>query len=149
MKAITFPFRFDLSGKVAECPSYEDVVRCQVIDAVMTNQGERVMRPRYGCDIQSALFDPTDELVLHDAASYIKERLSRLVSRALIRSVRVTSDASIHAFQSPEIHSAPGMVTVTISYRPSLYATDVSLTVPVSSEFLSRQRLSIEQGSEI
>ena len=28
----------------------------------MTNQGERVFRPRYGCDIQAALFDPRDEL---------------------------------------------------------------------------------------
>ena len=57
--ASTFPFHLDSSGHIAATATYEEVVRCQVIDALMTNQGERVFRPRYGCDIQAALFDPS------------------------------------------------------------------------------------------
>ena len=53
----------------------------------MTNQGERVIRPRYGCDIQAALFDPADELVRRDAAAHLKRHLEQFVTRAFIRSV--------------------------------------------------------------
>ena len=67
MKAISFPFRF-VSGNIAATTTYDEIVRGQIIDALMTNQGERVFRPRYGCDIQAALFDPRDELVRRDAA---------------------------------------------------------------------------------
>jgi phage baseplate assembly protein W len=136
MRAIRFPFRFTPGGKVQEARSYEDIVRGQVIDALMTNQGERVMRPRYGSDIQAALFDPADELVRKDAASQIKARLERLVTRALIRSVTLTADD--YTSWTPMMPSGPGTVYIDISYRPSLYATDVNLTVPVSSEFIQR-----------
>ena len=130
VRAIRFPFKLSASGKIEEARGYEDIVRGQVIDALMTNQGERVMRPRYGCDIQAALFDPTDDLVLKDAASQIKARLESLVTRALVRSVKITN-------------GDPGVVIVSVSYRPSLYATDVNLSVPISSEFLRR---SIDRG---
>ena len=128
MRAIRYPFQLSGTKKIQECLSYEDVVRCQVIDALMTNQGERVMRPRYGCDVQASLFDPTDELMRKDAASLLRRRLENLVTRALVREVKVevgTED--------------PSAVLITVIYRTALYATDVALTVPVSSEYVRRQ----------
>jgi uncharacterized protein len=125
MKAISFPFRLSPDGRVTQTVSYEEVVRGQVVDALMTNQGERVFRPRYGCDIQAALFDPSDELIRRDAAALIKTRLEQFVPRCIVRS------ASIEL-------GDPGVVIVNIMYRPSLYATDTTMQVPVSSEFLSR-----------
>ena len=139
MRGIQFPFHLDSSGRVSMTTSYEQVVRCQVIDALMTNMGERVMRPRYGCDIQAALFDPADELERRDAGSQIKNRLEQLVPRCIVRNIDV---------QLP-VSGPRGQVNITILYRPSLYATDVSITVPVSSEFLNRmgQKELLEVGS--
>jgi phage baseplate assembly protein W len=131
--AIDFPFRLDNTGSFALCPNYSNVVRSQVIDAVMTNLGERVFRPRYGCDFQAALFDPSDELVREDAASMIKNRLSALVTRAIVRSVTIEL-------------GDPGTVIVTILYRPSLYATDTVLALPVASEFIARQHGILQGG---
>ena len=128
MRSLNFPFTLDQSGHIKETSTYEEVVRCQVIDALMTNQGERVFRGRYGCDIQSALFDPSDELIRRDAASVIKGKLESLVNRCIVRSCTI------------ELGS-PGQVDITIVYRPSLFATDVSVTVPTSSEFLARQSI--------
>jgi phage baseplate assembly protein W len=133
VRAIDFPFRLDSNGSLALCPSYPHVVRSQVIDAVMTNLGERVFRPRYGCDFQAALFDPSDELVREDAASMIKTRLSSLVTRAIVRSVTIEL-------------GDPGTVIITILYRPSLYATDTVLALPVASEFIARQHEITLQG---
>lgn len=130
MRALRHPFNLTPAGRMSEARSYEDIVRGQVIDALMTNQGERVMRPRYGCDIQSALFDPTDELILKDAASQIKNKLSMFVGRALINSVTIQDGGN-------------GSVFINVSYRSSLYGVDTTMTVPVSSEFLRRQ---LERG---
>ena len=124
-RALSFPFRLNNSGTLAECASYDEIVRGQVVDAVMTNQGERVMRPRYGCDIQSSLFDPADELERRDAGSVVKQRLSSFVSRAFIRSSVFTE-------------GDPGVSYLSITYRATPYSTDASITIPVSSEFLNR-----------
>jgi uncharacterized protein len=129
VRAILYPFSLAPGGKLADTSDYAQIVRGQVIDALMTNLGERVFRPRYGCDIQAALFDPSDELVRRDAAGQIKHRLEQLVTRAIIRSVTVTA-------ADPE----PGYVTVKVVYRPALYATDAEIAVPVASEYLNRQR---------
>ena len=129
MRALLFPFSLAPGGKISETTDYAQIVRGQVIDALMTNLGERVMRPRYGCDIQSALFDPSDELVRRDAAGQIKQRLEQLVTRAIVRSVILTSN-------DPE----PGYVTIKVVYRPALYATDAEIAVPLASEFLNRQQ---------
>jgi phage baseplate assembly protein W len=128
MKALKFPFHLDTTGALATTVAYPDIVRGQVIDAVMTNLGERVFRPRYGCDLQSALFDPVDELVRRDAASQIKQRLSMLVTRAIVRRCTIEE-------------GEPGTVVITIVYRPSLYSTDTVLAIPVASEFLNRQAM--------
>ena len=125
--AINFPFTLGMDGAIKLCNSYEQVVRAQVIDALMTNQGERVMRPKHGCDIQSAVFDPSDELVRHDAGSLIRSRLEDHVPRCIVRNIRVFV---------PD--SQPNMVVIDILYRPSQYATDQSITIPMSSEFLRR-----------
>ena len=126
MKALAVPFRF--TGKAVQATdNYYEVVRAQVIDAVMTNQGERVFRPRYGCDVQSALFDPRDELVRRDAASVIKRRLESMVPRCFVRSVEIV---------------APGAnsdLYILIRYRVSTIANEIELSIPVpSSEFFAR-----------
>ena len=143
MRAITYPFHLDRNRVVAECKTYDEVVRAQVIDALMTNQGERVMRPRYGCDVQSALFDPTDELVRRDAASFLRTKLETTVTRAIIRSVTLDTREGLTS-PTPMYISDPSAVIITVVYRASLYATDTTLNIPVASEFIRRQ---IEEGA--
>jgi phage baseplate assembly protein W len=130
MRAIAYPFHIAPGGSLASTTDYNQIVRGQVIDALMTNLGERVMRPNYGCDIQAALFDPTDELLRRDAASMIKERLQQFVPRCMVRSVKVELEIT-----------KPFIVVVTVVYRPNLYSTDQVLNVPVSSEFVNRSLL--------
>ena len=135
MKAIRFPFSLNGNKGVSATTKYEEIVRGQVIDALMTNQGERVFRPRYGCDVQSAVFDPRDELVRRDAAGMIQDRLETLVSRCVVRSIDI------------ELPPESSTVYVHLVYRPSQLSTDVALTVPVSSEYITANpRHLIEQA---
>lgn len=127
MQAIKFPFSVSNGRTVQGTSSYDEIVRGQVIDALMTNQGDRVFRADYGCDIQSALFDPSDELVRADAATYIKEKLQRYVPRCVVSTVRI---------ESPD--DEPGVIYISVVYRTSVYQSDQTLKVPVSSEFIQR-----------
>lgn len=127
MKAIKFPFAIANGRSLQITSSYDDVVRGQVVDALMTNQGDRVFRAEYGCDVQAALFDPSDALVRADAANYIKERLQRYVPRCVVNSVVV---------ESPD--TEPGVIYISVVYRTSVYNSDQVLKVPVSSEFIQR-----------
>jgi hypothetical protein len=123
-----FPFRFS-NGKVRQTQTYDEVVRGQIIDSVMTNHGERVFRPNHGCDIQSALFDPRDELTRHDSQGIILRRLQGQVPRAEV--LEVTIDVS-----SPD-----STVYINIKYRSSKYGAVAALSVPVSgSEFVNREQ---------
>ena len=107
--------------------TYDDIVRGQVIDALMTNQGERVLRPRYGCDIQAALFDPRDELVRKDAAGTIKP------APGDVRPTVHREDIHI------ELPAGTTRVDVIIVYRASAFGTDITLTrADLGSEFANR-----------
>lgn len=134
MKAIKFPFLVS-SNSLQATTNYDEIVRGQVIDALMTNQGDRVFRADYGCDIQAALFDPSDLLVRADAGNYIKERLQRLVPRCVVTSVTV---------ESPD--DEPGVIYISVVYRTSVYQNDQVLRVPVSSEFIQRSVQAVSQS---
>lgn len=134
MKAISFPFRF-VSGNIAATQTYDEIVRGHIIDALMTNQGERVMRPRYGCDIQAALFDPRDELARKDAAGTIRDRLATFAPRVFVQSIRI------------ELPAGTSRVDVVIVYRASQFGSDIPLRVPISaSEFANRALVAPEDS---
>ena len=92
MKVLQYPFQIDVNGHVAMTDNYGQVVRGQIIDVVMTNYNERVMRPDYGANLQAALFDPSDELVRSDAASLVKQRLTQWSSRVHTRTIQFSLD---------------------------------------------------------
>ena len=122
-KAIDFPFRIE-GGQVATTTDYRRIVRAQVIDAVTTNYRERLMDPEYGADIQSVLFDPSDELRRSDAANVISTRLMQMVPKVSVASVSVEPDVTER-----------NLVYIKIGYLPSDYDDVDVLTIPVNTEF--------------
>lgn len=121
MKALMFPFQIDVNGHVATIDSYADMVRGQLIDALMTNWNERVMRPQYGSNMQGALFDPTEELVRLDAASQVLQRINSCAPRVVMRSVQFTSD-----------RMEPGKLWVDVLYSAGAFDEARALRLPVS-----------------
>jgi hypothetical protein len=101
--------------------NYDQIVRDQLIDALTTNQGERLMHPDWGCNIQSVLYDPASALERHDTAAYIRDRLVHLVPRALIKNVSVNVS-----------EKQPNLVYIDISYKSSSYSTDSTVSVALN-----------------
>lgn len=121
MEAFSTPLTFK-SGSFASTTNYDVIVRQQLIDALVTNQGERVMRPDWGCDIQAVLFDPSDSLERSDAASYIRDRLTHLVPRALVMSVEVKV-----------ANNQPNLVYIDVHYKTSNYSPASTLSVEMNT----------------
>lgn len=121
MIAIDIPFRFN-SSTVASTTSYRTIVRNQIVDTLMTNFRERIMRPGYGSDILSMVMASQDRLQRSDAAALIRERLVAQVPRADIRSVSLIPH-----------DREPSRMTVVVSYSVGADETLEKLEVPVSS----------------
>jgi phage baseplate assembly protein W len=109
-----------INGTVSTTTDYDRIVKDQVIDAITTNQGERVMHPTWGCNIQSFLYDPASSLERQDAAAYIRDQLVHMVPRALIMSV----DVHVGIDELNKVY-------IDIVFKPSNYAPASSVTVAV------------------
>lgn len=111
-----------IDGSIASSTNYDKIVRDQMIDAITTNQGERVMHPTWGCNIQGMLYDPASSLERNDAASYIRDLLVHMVPRALVMSVLVS-------VAPDELNK----VYIDITYQTSNYSPVSSLSVSVNT----------------
>lgn len=129
MKALQFPFGVGTNHALSVTTSYDAIIRGQVIDAIMTNQGERAFRGTYGCDIRAALFDPSDNLVRSDAANYIKDRLQAFVPRIIVGEIAFTNE-----------YFSEGLVYIDIKYRPSIVQDERSIRVSVTTEALNQKQ---------
>jgi hypothetical protein len=129
MKAFQFPFTVGSNHSIVSTTSYDEIIRGQVIDAVMTNQGERAFRGTYGCDIRAALFDPSDSLVRSDASNYIKDRLQTFVPRIVVGEIAFSNE-----------YFSEGLVFIDIKYRPSIVQDERSIRVSVTTEALTQNK---------
>lgn len=121
MKALLFPFQFDLNGHIATVTQYPDVVRGQIIDVLMTNFNERVMRPAYGANVQALMFDATDELIRSDTQSEINKALATWCPRAVIRGLQLVEDV-VQA----------GKLWIEVEYAAGPYVESSTLRLPTS-----------------
>lgn len=64
-RAISMPFSIDSSGGIGYSEKLEKIWQDRVLLAVMTNLGERVMRPSFGGTVSFSLFEnPNDAITL-------------------------------------------------------------------------------------
>ncbi len=115
MIAIDFPFRFS-EGSLSVTDNYRRIVRALLIDALMTNNRERIMRPDYGADIQSFVFTNMEELRLADTAELIKRRVEAVIARGDLPSRIVIESVTVE--KSPTRSST---VVISVIYRPNSY----------------------------
>ena len=120
MRAISFPFT--ARGSIRTTTNPDQVVRGQVIDAVATNQGERLMNPEWGCNLRAQVFDPSDNLVRSDEAGQMARKLAAFVPRASITRADLVVD-----------RSEPNLVRVNIGYRASNYSPEANLSIPLDT----------------
>ena len=65
-------------------------IRQSIYVIVNTVPGERVMRPTFGCEIHSLIFDPANEDTAQVAERYVREAVQMWEPRITLHEVKVT-----------------------------------------------------------
>jgi uncharacterized protein len=103
----SFPVRIDGRGGIARSDDQRDIEESiQVI--LGTRQGERVMRPNFGCKIHELAFAPVNAHTLGLAQRYVEEALGWWEPRVEVTDIQVTTDPSLRSV---------GKLIIEIQYR--------------------------------
>lgn len=87
-----FPVEADpVTGRLKESSGESDIIQA-ISMILMTKKGERVMRPDFGCDIHTFLFDTTDYHTLKMMERAVTESLVKWEPR--IRDIEVSAQLS-------------------------------------------------------
>ncbi len=102
-----FPPTFTVSPQpgVAMVEDQEDIRQSLQI-LFSTASGERIMRPDYGCDLNSIMFENLCEDLLADIERKMTERILRYETRVVLNSLHVTQN-----------QGNPSQLDVSVTYR--------------------------------
>jgi phage baseplate assembly protein W len=90
-RGMTYPFQLSPKGGVRE--SYGVAKVEESIRVILgTQYGERVMRPTFGCNLQSLAFAPNNAATAQLAAFFVRDGLTRWEPRIQVNDVTVTND---------------------------------------------------------
>ena len=104
-REIATPFRIGQDGGVAYVTSDKDRASQHINAIATTNHNERVMRPGYGADIASQLFEPADPLMMREIVENVREAVTTFEPQVTLLSVTALPS-----------ESSPEEVVVNINY---------------------------------
>jgi len=81
------PGRKDLSRRINESS-----VRDSIKNIVLTNKGERLFQPEFGCDINASLFENIDANTVIILKDNIQKAISNYEPRCVVRAVEILAD---------------------------------------------------------
>jgi phage baseplate assembly protein W len=73
---LSFPFRVRADGRTANPAGLAEHVKGEVIQLLLTNQGEREFVPEFGGGVRGLLFEPIDDALV----GLSKARITRAIS---------------------------------------------------------------------
>lgn len=94
---ISFPFRMSIRGGVTLSTTNENDmthIKESIRQILMTSIGERIMRPNFGSELNTVVFEPQDLSCKSLMAFLAKEALTRHEPRISITSVEVFDEGS-------------------------------------------------------
>ena len=88
MKAISFPFTLDPFGKTTSTTNQKKVYQDRVLTLLSTAVGERPMRPNYGTNIGTAMFENQGkvEKAVNDA---IRSAMSKWIPELTVNKINI------------------------------------------------------------
>jgi phage baseplate assembly protein W len=87
---LSFPFRIGSDGRTAQVSSFEEHVRDELMQLLLTNLGERAFLPEFGGGLRRLVFEPVSEASLGMTKSMVTQAISdRLGHRITLEDLRV------------------------------------------------------------
>lgn len=86
-KGISFPFRKGALSFPARA-SNEELIKESLLQLVLTQNGERIMRPEVGSNALSFIFEPNNEVLAATLRAEIQGVVAKYEPRILLRDIR-------------------------------------------------------------
>jgi phage baseplate assembly protein W len=131
MASIRIPFNFD-GGKLQTTSDPSTIANQKIIDVLLTQKFERVMRHNYGAGAQTLLFDnleESDSLVFSDFKVDAIQDINENVSRVQVVDMYMSNTVTSRVFGSDET-----TYNINVVYRLPLGSPQV-VRVNVASEY--------------
>lgn len=125
MKSLRVPFSF-AGGSIAETFDPGRIAEQKIVNAMVTNNGERVMNPNFGASTARLIFDIASSLEFSDFKTDALQELKRTISGVDIIDIRINE-----SFYSQV--AEPTTATITVIYRlplGSVQATSFNVAIP-------------------
>lgn len=90
-RGFSFPLQINIRGGIKEIQQ-EEKVRQSILIILGTQHGERLMRPKFGCNLQSLVFAPNNAATANLARFYVEEGLKSWEPRIQVEEVDVEND---------------------------------------------------------
>lgn len=114
----SFPPTFSRGGRSIEMLEAEQDIRSSLKILLTTTVGERVMQPRYGCNLERLVFEPVDTTL----QAYMKERIRTAIlyfePRIIVEDVVLIPD------------NLEGRIVIDVSYRIPATNTRANFVFP-------------------
>tara|TARA_R110000851_G_scaffold332707_1_gene509589 strand:+ start:188 stop:595 length:408 start_codon:yes stop_codon:yes gene_type:complete len=95
---MAFPMRDGIGGFVAQNENIRSLRDC-VVQLIMTGRGARVMRPDYGTDLRSSVFEPLTPDMMETLRGQIISTISTYEPRVIVKRIALTPDFERHTLK--------------------------------------------------
>ena len=87
-------FSFPLSGNAVFNSTFttRDVIRTNLINWLLTNKGERIMKPEFGANLRELIFQGIDDITSNALESRIRDNIAIEFPDVIIQSIAFNSD---------------------------------------------------------
>lgn len=92
-REIALPFRVDSKGRIATTTDPATMGRQHLTTFLLTQPGERIMRPEFGSPLRESVFEVLDEVTAQLLLTRTQERIEEHVSTVRLQSMSSTPDS--------------------------------------------------------
>jgi uncharacterized protein len=103
-RGASFPLRLSATGGIQESGGLTDIQESLRV-ILGTQYGERAMRPTFGCNLRTLVFDPINDATANLARFYVSEGIAQWEPRVEVLEVQVEPDP------------AEGLLRIEVFYR--------------------------------
>ncbi|MDB4276965.1 GPW/gp25 family protein [bacterium] len=102
-------FSLPLNGNAVFKPTYQtrDQIKSNLINFMLTNNGERVFNPNFGLDLRSYVFENTTGLTIEEIEFKIQEGIADYFPQVSIENLSVSPNADANQISITVIYSIP------------------------------------------
>tara|TARA_R110001599_G_C12103763_1_gene647285 strand:+ start:599 stop:1006 length:408 start_codon:yes stop_codon:yes gene_type:complete len=102
-------FSLPLNGNAVFKPTYQtrDQIKSNLINFMLTNNGERVFNPNFGLDLRSYVFENTTDLTIEEIEFKIQEGIADYFPQVSIENLSVSPNPDANQISITVIYSIP------------------------------------------